>query len=156
MTRLSSKATFFYKRVFPILFIGFLVVIIAIPLLRGSEFGDYPPLPFFIVPIVMIVIFFFIMKKLVFDLVDEVMDQGDYLLVKNGGREDRIALSDITNVNYQALMSPPRVTLSLRQPCVFGSQVTFCAPVYLIPFVTSPLIDKLIARVDEARRAARR
>ena len=32
---------------------------------------------------------FFIMKKLVFDLVDEVWDDGDTLLVKNRGQEER-------------------------------------------------------------------
>jgi len=149
MARLSSKATFFYKRIFPLPFMGFMVVFIAVPLLPGAD--SYPLLAFFIVPIVMIVIFYFFMKKLVFDLVDEVDDLGDTLLVKNGRREDRIALSDIINVNY----SPPRVTLSLRKPSLFGSQVTFCAPLRLIPFPASPVIDTLVARVDAARRAAR-
>jgi hypothetical protein len=156
MTRLSSKATFFYKRVFPVLFIGFIVVFIAVPLLRAAEIGSFPPLSFLVVPVVMLFIFLFVMKKLVFDLVDEVVDQGDYLLVKNGGHEDRIALSDIMNINYQSMMSPPRVTLSLRQPSAFGSQVSFCAPLRLLPFSTSPVIDKLIARVDAARQTGRR
>ena len=84
------------------------------------------------------------------------MDEGDYLLVKNGGREDRIALSDIANVNYQSMMSPPRVTLSLHKPSIFGSQVSFCAPLRLMTFSPSPLIEKFIARVDAARRAHRR
>ena len=153
MTRLSSKATFFYKRIFPVFFIGALVVFIAVPLWRGADFGSYPPLPFFIAPVIMGVIFFVIIKKIIFDLVDDVVDQGDYLLVKNGGREDRIALVDIMNINYQSMMSPPRVTLSLRQPSIFGSQVSFCAPLRFVPFSTSPVIDKLIERVDAARRA---
>jgi hypothetical protein len=156
MTRLSSKATFFYKRIFPVLFIGLLVIFLAVPLLRSIDAGRYPPPPFFAAPLIALIVFFFLMKKLVFDLVDEVIDEGDYLLVKNGGREDRIALSDIVNINYQTMTSPPRVTLSLREPSVFGKDITFCAPLRFIPFSTSPVIGQLIARVDEARWEHRR
>jgi hypothetical protein len=153
MTRLSSKWTFFYKRVFPALFFGLLILFTAVPLFSGAYSGDFPPLPFIIVPIVMVVIFYVVLKRLIFDLVDEVVDLGDALLVKNGGQEDRIALSNIINVNYTPLMNPPRVTLLLRNAGLFGKQVSFCAPVRFIPFATSPIIDGLIARVDAARRA---
>jgi hypothetical protein len=153
MTRLSSKWTFFYKRVFPALFVGFLILFSAVPLFTATSSGNYPQLPFFVVPIVMAVIFYVVMKKLIFDLVDEVADLGDALLVKSGGQEDRIALSDIININYTPLMSPPRVTLSLRKAGLFGKQVSFCAPIRFMPFASSPLIDDLIVRVDAARRA---
>jgi len=89
--------------------------------------------------------------KLVFDLVDEVWDNGDTLVVKNRGQEQRIALSDIKNVSYSPFINPPRVTLSLRRPTVFGDQITFSAPVRLVPFSTSPVINDLIERVDRAR-----
>ena len=153
MTLLSSKATFFYKRIFPLLFVGFLILFATVPFFAGAGGGRYPPLPFVIVPIVMLVIFYVVMKKLVFDLVDEVVDLSDALLVKNGDREDRIALSDITNLNYSPLVNPPRVTLSLRKASLFGKQVSFCAPIRFMPFATSPIIDDLITRVDAARRA---
>jgi hypothetical protein len=155
MARLSSKATFFYKRIFPILFVGILILFAAVPLLSGTAGGGFQQLPFIIVPIVMLVIFYSLMKKLVFDLVDEVVDLGDALLVKNGDREDRIALSDIININYSPLVSPPRVTLSLRKASLFGNQVSFCAPLRFIPFASSPIIDGLVARVDAARRHER-
>jgi hypothetical protein len=153
MKRLSSRATFFYKRIFPALFIGFLILFVAIPFLTGGRPAGYQSLPFIIVPLVMVVIFYVVMKKLIFDLVDEVVDLGDALLVKNGDQEDRITLSNIINVNYTPLMNPPRVTLSLRKPSLFGKQVSFFAPVRFMPFATSPLIDDLITRVDAARRA---
>jgi hypothetical protein len=153
MARLSSKATLFYKRIFPALFIGFLILFSAVPLFAGARSGNYPPLSFIVVPVVVIVIFYITMKKLIFDLADEVVDLGDALLVKNGGQEDRIALSDIVNVNYTPLMSPPRVTLLLRNTGVFGKRVSFCAPIGFMPFASSPVIDELIARVDAARRA---
>jgi hypothetical protein len=125
MRRISSGWTFFYKRVFPLLWFGFLVVFVGIGVVNGQG-------PFVvIVPIAMIGFGYFIMQKLVFDLVDEVSDDGDALVVKNRGQEQRIALADIKNVNYSPFISPPRVTLSLRRPTVFGDQITFCAPVRL-------------------------
>jgi hypothetical protein len=58
------------------------------------------------------------MKKLVFNLVDEVFDVGDALLVRCGGREEPIALADIKNVNYFPYMSPPRSTCRCGgRPC---------------------------------------
>jgi hypothetical protein len=149
--RLSSRATFFYKRVFPFTFVGFVLVFAAIPLFDVFNANPYSLLPFIVVPAVLLAGHYFIMKKLVLDLVDEVFEQGGTLLVRNGGREDRIALTDIINVNYNTFMSPPRVTLSLRKPSLFGSQVSFCAPLRFNPFATSPVIDKFILRVDAAR-----
>ena len=75
-----------------------------------------------IVPLAMIGFGYFLMQKLVFDLVDEVRDDGDALVVKNRGQEQRVAFADIKNVNYSPFVNPPRVTLSLRRPTVFGEQ----------------------------------
>jgi len=99
----------------------------------------------------MMVIVIIISKKLIFDLVDEVWEDGDTLVVRNAGQEQCIALADIKNVNYSPLISPPRVTLSSRRPTVFGDQVTFCAPLRLVPLAPSPVILDLIERIDPAR-----
>jgi len=143
--------TFYYKRVFPIVWFGFLLIFIVVPLFAGARSGAFPPLPFFIVPVLMIVFGYVLMKKLVFDLVDEVLDGGDALLVRNGSQHEQVLLSDITNVSYSQFVNPPRVTLSLRNPGTFGSKISFCAPVRFMPFSTSPTIDKLIERIDATR-----
>ena len=145
MRRISSGWTFFYKRVFPIIWFGFLVVFVGIGVANQG-------VGIVIVPIAMMGFGYFLMQKLVFDLVDEVWDEGDALLVKNRGQEQRIALSEIKNVNYSPLVNPPRVSLSLRRPTVFGEQITFCAPVRFVPFSQSPVIADLIERIDRARR----
>jgi hypothetical protein len=150
MTRLSSKMTFFYKRVFPALFIVVLLFVTLTPVVAGH--GDASPIPFFVVPAVMAVIFYTVMKKLCFDLVDEVWDDGDALIVRNGTTQERIPLSGIKNVSYTHLINPPRVTLSLRQPGNLGSELSFCAPVQLMPFAKSQNILELIDRIDAARR----
>jgi hypothetical protein len=141
--------TFAYKRIFPVVWFGFLLAFIGIGVVNGQI------LPFVIGPIAMMVFGYFLMQKLVFDLVDEVWVDSDELVVKNRGQEQRIALADIKNVNYSPFISPPRVTLSVRRPTVFGEQITFCAPVRLVPFSASPVIADLIERVDHARRHAK-
>jgi hypothetical protein len=155
VTLISSRLTVYYKRVFPIFWFGFLALFMVGPLFFESWSGQSLQPMFFIVPAVMMVFGYFIMKKMVFSLVDQVFDAGDALLVKNGAQQERILLSDITNVSYTPMMNPPQVTLSLRQPTSFGDKVTFCAPTRLIPFASSPAIDELIKRVDAARRRAR-
>jgi hypothetical protein len=134
MRRISSGWTFFYKRVFPVVWVGFLAVFAGIGVVKGQ--GPFAV----IVPLVMIGFGYFLMQKLVFDLVDEVWDDGDALVVKNRGQEQRVGLADIKNVNYSPFVSPPRVTLSLRRPTVFGEEITFCAPVRLVPFSQSPVM----------------
>ena len=155
MKQISSRLTFFYKRVFPIIWFGFLIAFMVGPTVIGWRTGQAPQPMFFIVPVVMMGFGYFIMKKLIFDLVDEVFDVGDALLVKRGSQQEQIPLSDIINISYIQLANPPRVTLSLRQPTSFGDKVTFCAPTRLMPFAPSPMIDDLIKRVDAARRRGR-
>jgi hypothetical protein len=155
VTQISSRMTFFYKRVFPIFWFGFLTLFMIGPATIAWSNGEAPQPMMFVVPIFMMVFGYFIMKKMVFGLVDQVFDVGDALLVKNGSQQEQIPLADITNISYAQMMNPPQVTLSLRQPTSFGEKVTFCAPTRLVPFASSPVIDDLIKRVDAARRRGR-
>jgi hypothetical protein len=110
------------------------------------------PLPLLFVPVAMAAFGYFLMKNLVFDLVDEVWDAGSELLVKNKGGQARIALAEVVNVSYSVMTNPQRVSLTLRQPTVFGREITFAAPTTWIPFAKSPAIEDLIERIDAARR----
>lgn len=152
MRPISSKMTFFYKRVFPFIWFGVLLLLIAFGLFTMSRGDLASNVPFLIVPVLMAVFGYRIMKKLVFNLADEVLDAGDALVVRSGGQEERIALSDIKNVNYSPYMSPPQVTLSVRRPTVFGDTIMFCAPVSMLPLRSSPIIAELVDRIDAARR----
>jgi hypothetical protein len=152
MRRISSRWTFFYKFIFPLIWFGFIIVFLIVAVVVPTRSGQALPIPALIVPIIMGVIGYSLMKKMIFNLADEVWDDGNALVVKKSGQEERIALSDIKNVNYSTMTSPPRVVLSLRRPSVFGDQVAFCAPIRFIPFSTSPLIDDLIERIDAARQ----
>src|SRR3979411_2829790 len=125
MRRISSRSTFVYKGIFPLLLFGIVSLFIAFVILGPLRSGQSPPLPVLIVRGLAAAFIYFVMKKLIFDLVDEVLDAGDALIVRNRGQEDRIAFSDIVDVNYTPRVSPPRVTLSLRRASVFGAEVTF-------------------------------
>ena len=152
MRRISSKATFWYKWGFPIIWFGGLAAFAVLGLFINVRGYRAELLPFVILPVVMAALGYVFMKKLVFDLVDEVWDDGASLIVRNKGREDRIALSNIMNVSYSQFVNPPRVTLMLRQPSNFGTEISFSAPVRFVPFAKSPLVEDLIRRVDAARR----
>jgi len=130
---------------------GFLALVFVTGIVGASAGADVP-VPFLIVPVVMAAFGYFLMKNLVFDLVDEVWDAGSELLVKNRRRQARIALADIVNVSYSVATSPQRVTLTLRQPGVLGKEISFAAPTTWVPFAKNPIIENLIHRVDAARR----
>jgi hypothetical protein len=152
MRRVSSRLTPLYKWALPAMWFVILAAVVMIALtVPGAD--SFQRVMFLATAIFMAVFGYFVFRKLVFDLVDEVIDEGDSLIVKNRGKSDRIVLSDIRNVSYSTLINPSRVTLSLRKPGVFGDEVTFCAPLCLVPFASHPVINKLIERIDAARRA---
>src|SRR4029077_6714029 len=107
----------------------------------------------FIVPLLLFVIGYVVMRKLVLDLADEVFDEGDALRARFGSDEERGGLNDIISAGYTQFVNPPRITLPLRQPGRFGREVSFCPPQSLFaPFVRNKLASELIERVEAARR----
>jgi len=150
MKNLLSKATFFYKRIFPVFWFGFLGVFLCVGLFTNAS-GNGPSLMFLVVPIGMAVFGYFIMKKLVWDLIDEVYDEGTRLLFRNGGKEVRVSLKEIKNVSYSTMTNPQRVTLSTRYKTDLGDELTFSPPASWVPFKKNADIERLIDRIDDAR-----
>src|ERR1700681_1229310 len=143
MQRISSRSTFFSKRVFPLIWFGFLAIFIIAPLLGKKPAGALSA-GFFIMPIFMAIFGYFVIRKLVFDLADEVLDDGDSLIVRFGSDQARIPLSQIMNVSYSYMSNPGRVTLTLRTPGRFGKEITFSPPQRFVPFAKSPIVADLI------------
>lgn len=152
--RISSRNTFFQKRVLPPLLFGVLALGVVVPLVltRGSR--NAPPWPLFVVPAAVMVIVYGVLKKLVGDLADEVVDEGDALRVRFGDEEERIPLSQIINLSYSGITNPPRITLTLRTAGRFGREVSFSPQQSILSplFRPNPLVRDLIERVDAARR----
>jgi hypothetical protein len=79
MRRISSGWTFFYKRVFPIIWFGGLALFFGISLFAAPRSSQAATVPLLIIPIVMMGFGFVLMKMLVFDLVDEVWEDGKHV-----------------------------------------------------------------------------
>jgi hypothetical protein len=64
------------------------------------------------------------MRNIAFSLVDEVFDDGDFLLVRNNNQEERIPLSDIYEVSDLPLNTP--ITLHLENPGALVQKSSSC------------------------------
>jgi hypothetical protein len=151
--KISSPSTAFYKKVFPAFWFGFIALFLVLALTQGAVVEG--SVMFLIVPCVIGVFGYFLMRNLVWDLVDEVYDCGDFLLIKNRGQEHRVPLADIMNVAASIAVNPPRITLRLKNLSAassLGSEVAFSPRRRTLnPFAKNPVAEDLIHRVDQAR-----
>ncbi|WP_430391486.1 hypothetical protein [Dyella sp. 20L07] len=156
MQRLSSPSTFFYKRVFPVFWFGFLAIIVIVGVSSGVVERRLEALPSFGMPVLMIIFGFVLFKRIIFDLVDEVWLDGDQLVIKNRGESSRIALSQVINVNVTTMTNPPRITLMLRsESSRLGKAVIFMPAGprgFFSAFKPNPIATDLIQRIDALRR----
>jgi len=151
--RISSRNTFFMKRIFPAIWFGFIAVFFVTLVLDAGQ-GRSVPAAAYVAPLLLVGVGFFVMRRFVFDLADEVFDEGDALLVRFGQEQERIPLAQIINVSYAGMTNPARITLTLRTPGRFGKEVSFSPQQsFLSPlFRTNPMVTELIERVDTARQ----
>lgn len=157
MTRISSQATFLYKRVFPFIWFGFLALFIAVTIAMAlTEPRPVDEIVIFILaPMFMAAIGWGMMKFTILDLIEEVFDDGDALVIKNRSVEKRVQLSEIMNVSYNGFINPPRITLMLRQPNSLGTSIAFMPTFRLFQYSLHRTAKDLIERVDDARRIAK-
>lgn len=127
MRLLSSRWTFFYKRIFPLIWFGFLAFCAIFVLSVGRAHGRFDPLAL-LVPAAMMVFGYFSMRAFVFNLADEVADVGTALVIRKSGEEARIPLADIINVDCSTFTNPPRIILTVRTPCRLGRRIVFSPP----------------------------
>lgn len=150
MERISSKGTFFFKRVFPLLWFGFLVGFECLFLFSSAPKSG-ATLIFIIFPFFLAIMGYQIMKKMVWELADEVYDEGDSLIVKKGNVKETILLSEIKNISYLEMANPPRVTINIRRETSLGKEISFSAVREGLGFRKNPLILDLIDRIDALR-----
>jgi hypothetical protein len=161
MRRLSSSSTFFYKWVFPVIWLGF----IGFGFIMGffsPHIRQYPPpVPMIVaMPIIMLVFSFFLFRRLLGGLADEVMLDGDTLIVKKGDEQLRIALAEVININSLNAVNPRRISLRLRNSTRLGRDIDFI-PVgrrsfrFVGMIRLDPLAEELIDRVEALRRSSR-
>ena len=162
MRRLSSSLTFFYKRVFPVLWIGFVLTVFGLQFWAMQHARmNAPAPPFFplvLMPLFMVGVMLLLYRMLLHDLLDEVWLDGDYLVLKNRGEKIRVALSNVMNVNASTMTNPRRVTVMLRTDSRFGRNLTFMPASprgFMAGFKPDPIATELIGRVDALRGASR-
>ena len=162
MERISSGQTFFMKRVFPILWLGIIGVgaVVAITVsfshLVVAPRGGPPPVVFTFVPVLMLIIGVVLFRKLLWDLADSVDESRDFLLVRRGSIEQRVAFANVLNVSMTQFTNPPRLTLRLRTAGPLGDEIVFIPKAQgfrLNPFKRNEIAERLIRRVDEARNS---
>lgn len=156
MKKISSGSTFMIKKVFPVFWFGFIVVFLLTSLTARMPAPE--ELIFFLVPCLMGIFGFFLFRKLLWDLADEVHDHGDYLVVRRGSETETIRIDNIMNVSASTNINPPRITLRLATPGRFGNEISFSPikPFSLNMFAKNPIAEDLIVRVDAARRVGAR
>jgi hypothetical protein len=95
-----------------------------------------------------------VMNALELDLADEVLDEGQHLVVRRGAQSERIAISNIAEVNEPVFVRQPRlITLRLVQSGKLGREITF-APAG--EFASNPFSRSHIATQLSQRAAAAR
>jgi hypothetical protein len=139
---------------------GFLLVFavgpFVAPLIGGTVTGS--PFVFVAFTLAMGIAFYFQTKKMIFDLADEVLDDGDWLVVRKGRHEDRIALADIMNLNYSLFWEfiasdlIAEKTKRVRHPRQLSRTRPFWTAIW--PFSQPPIVDELVERIDAKRRFA--
>jgi hypothetical protein len=154
LTRISSRTTVIYKWVFPIVFVGGMLSGAADSLFDGS-LQEEPLVA--LLPFVIGLAAVALMSMYFRPVADRVEDGGEYLQVRRGAVEERIALADIMNVSSAATFGglSRRLVLRLRIPGRLGSIVSFF-PVWTFALNSSELGnvgESIVARSSVSRSA---
>lgn len=152
MKRLSSDMTFYYKKGFPAICLG-IVALVMIDSAKEVMTGTGKTSTLFW-PCVVGLMGYGFFRAFAFDLADDVLDDGQHLLVRQGARSERIALTDIAEVTESAFFRQPRrLTLRLVKSRTLGREVTFvpAGDFSLLPLSHSAIFVDLSQRVAAAR-----
>ena len=155
MQTLSSSNTFLMKKIFPAFWFASVLFGGIVIALSGVAFKQPVAL---VGPVLMLVLGFFLFRKLIWDLADEVSDGGDYLLIRRGAVEERVPLSNVMNVSLSQFTNPKRLSLRLRKAGSFGDEVVFipASSFSFSPMARNAVAEDLMRRVDRLRHSETR
>lgn len=151
--QISSNLTFVAKRVFPTIWFGVVGICLAVSVIKTALLAVF-------IILLMATLGYVIMSAVVFDLADKVWDCGEFLIVRNSGEDERIPLTQITNVGYAGYTNPRRVVLTVRRATKVD-QVSFFPRLWprnassfrlAAFFFRHPVATDLAQRIDEAKR----
>jgi hypothetical protein len=145
VTVLSSSATFYYKFIFPLLWIflfgaGSITVMVVRP----------PDFPWAMFPIMWVLGSAFIywlcgpLKK--------VSRDSEGLVISNFFREVRVPWRDVSEVSGSRMINPPHIKLTFSRDAGFGGSIIFMPKVrFLWPFQEHPAAQELRDLIRENR-----
>ena len=120
MRRISSEAGAAVAK-------GFAVVPIPVFLfIAGAAIHDSRfKLPGAAAALALLGLYIWCVGRFAWSLMDEVLDGGDYLIVKRGAVADEICLSDIEDVSGSLFSRQRKLILTLRAKSAFGWRIVF-------------------------------
>jgi hypothetical protein len=140
MRKISSRLTFWYARILPLVLFGFVGA-------WTLFWRERAPLIFFLFPGVMAVVLYFTIRLSVFPLADEVFLEEDEVIVRKNGKEIRFSVRQIMNVESSMRTNPERITLTLREDSELGREIVFSPPYRFFHFFSRhPIAQELIAK----------
>lgn len=153
MNRISSRWTFFYKRLFIPCILAIFASVFASLCIGGLSAEDAKQLALMaLITIVVAATPMAIVWRIVSRLVDEVWDCGQELLVRNDAKEFRIPLREIQSVDYSWLVQPQRVTLKLASDSVANDTITFMPPIRAFALSAPPIVREFRVRIERLHR----
>ncbi len=150
MRKISSRMTWFYKFMFPTIWIGgFSAGTIAsflVPASANMEKGN-PALSFLFLLILGSLFIYAMLIRL-----KSVSLDGADLVVSNYKRTIRVSLRNVENVSGSLFMSPEMVWVSFKVPTDFGLRIHFMAPLrFFMGLTRPPIAGELMKLVQQAR-----
>ena len=131
---------------------GTIAAIVAGVVLRNEP--DFEPGTLVFVMLVQLTLSYLYIELFIFCLADEVWDCGDSLLIRNGGTEARVRMSDVSHVEYNTFFKPPRIAIvspDLPEPI---RQIVFMPPSRLhMRRAVHPVAEDLLRRAKDANNA---
>jgi predicted PurR-regulated permease PerM len=126
MARLiSSKATFFYKFVFPLLWIAFAGFIIFIVHSNLASFHTRAEAKTARLIVILVLAVVTVIIYWVFPRIKKVELMEDALQISNYSQTIVVPLRDIASVSGSILMDPELIWIRFREPAEFGVKIVF-------------------------------
>ncbi len=139
--RLSSRSTFFYKYIFPTIWItgfgiGALLFILRNNLWQNGEWSGWFIIFLWIAGSSIVMWFSLKIKKV------SLVDKG--FIVSNYKTEYYVGFRDVLNVEETRLWNPKLIKINLKRDFPFGDRIVFIAPYRLqLIFMNHPMVEEL-------------
>lgn len=151
MILLSSRWTFFYKYVFPTVWIagfGFGTLALWAGLMDDPEAATPEMRWVFLVTWIAGTVFILWFTR----RLKRVSVEGPELVVSSDGEEVRIPLTAVAEVRETRFWSPKMIEIRLDRPVAYPDQIVFAAPMaFQWPFTDHPVVKELNLRIQQAK-----